>query len=392
MKTYEQQLGEIQAWANETFLKIDKKLSAVTLRSRDKLADNVDECGNHKSVHPHSWVSGFWGGLNVLMYERTKNEEYLKTARRSEELLDEALFDFEKLYHDVGFMWHILSGGLYKLTGDERSKNRNLHAAASLFSRFILGGNYIRAWNDESSNGWPQHHVTNWTIIDCMMNLPILYWASDLIGDDRFKRIAMAHADNTIKSHIRPDGSVVHCAEHDRESGEVIETFGGQGYAVGSSWSRGQAWAIYGFMLSYLHTGEQRYLDTARRVADYFIPNVSDCWIPQIDFRAPTEPCYYDTTAGCIAACGFIELAKALPEAEGGVYMSAAINMLKAISEKFGDFDPAHDAMINGGSVRYPVGNLTPAEAGVNRYIVYADYYFTEAVLKLLGSTFNPWF
>ena len=392
MKTYEQQLKENRAWAEETFKKIDSKLASVTLRSRDKLADNVDEFGIHKSVKPHSWVSGFWGGLNVLMYEHTKNEEYLKTARRSEELLDEALFDFEKLYHDVGFMWHILSGALYRLTGDKNSKNRNLHAASSLASRFILGGNYIRAWNDTSSKGWAQHQVTNWTIIDCMMNLPILYWASDIIGDDRFKRIAMAHADNTIKSHIRPDGSVVHCAEHDRESGEVIETFGGQGYAVGSSWSRGQAWGIYGFAFSYLHTGEERYLDAARRIANYFITNVCDEWVPRIDFRAPDEPRYYDTTAGCIAACGMIELAKALPEHEGGIYMNAAINMLKAISEKFGDFDPANDAMIRGGSVRYPAGNLTPAEAGVHRYIIYADYYFTEAVLKLLGSTFNPWF
>ena len=391
MKTYKQQIKENQAWAEETFKKIDGKLSSVTLRSRDKLSDNVDENGFHLSVKPNNWVSGFWGGLNVLMYERTKNEEYLKTARRSEELLDEGLWQFEKLYHDVGFMWHILSGALYKLTGDENSKNRNLHAAASLASRFILGGNYIRAWNDESSNGWPQHGVENWTIIDCLMNLPILYWASDVIGDDRFKRIAVAHADNTIRTHLRTDGSCVHVVQHERESGDLFETFGGQGYAVGSSWSRGQAWAIYGFALSYLHTKEERYLDSAKRVANYFITNVCDDWIPRIDFRAPAEPCYYDTTAGCCAACGLIEIAKALPENEGGIYMNAAINILKAISERFADFDPANDAMIRYGSVRYPVGKLTETEAGVHRYIIYADYFFTEAVLKILGSDFNPW-
>ncbi len=389
---YKEILKENEAWAKDVFAKIDKKMSAVTLRSRDKLADGVDALGAHKSVAPRNWTSGFWGGLNWLLYERTGNEEYMKTAKRSEELLDTALADFEGLYHDVGFMWHILSGASYRLTGDEGSKNRNLHAASSLFSRFILGGNFIRAWNDSSSKGWAQRPVNDWSIIDCMMNLPLLYWASDVIGDDRFKRIAMAHADNTIRTHVRDDGSVVHCVEHDRETGDVRETFGGQGYGVGSSWSRGQSWAIYGFALSYLHTGEQRYLDTAKRVANYFIANCSEDWLPRVDFRAPAVPVYYDTTAGCCAACGMLELARVLPENEGGMYAAAAVNMLKAISERFADYSPESDAMIGYGTVRYPVPGLYSVESsGVHISIIYGDYYFTEAILKLLGSEFNPW-
>ena len=379
MKNCKELLSENKVWIEETFEKIDKKMSEVTLRPR-------------APFEPRGWTSGFWGAMNVLLYERTKNENYLKSAKENEEKLDEALADFQALYHDVGFQWHILSGALDRLTGDEKSKNRNLHAAASLFSRFVLGGNYIRAWNDPSATAWQKHATTNWTIIDCMMNLPILYWASEHIGDDRFKRIAMAHADNTIRSHLRADGSVAHCAEHDRETGEVIETFAGQGYAVGSSWSRGQAWAVYGFILSYLHTKEERYLDAAKQVANYFIACCCDDWIPRIDFRAPSEPVYYDTTAGCCAACGLIEIAKALPENEGGVYMHAAIQMLKAISEKFGDFDPASNSMILGGSARYPVPGLYTVEnSSVHTHIIYADYYFTEAILKLLGSEFNPW-
>lgn len=387
MKNYKELLEENRAFAEETFEKIEKKLSAVTLRSRNKLADGVDEKGAHKSIPAISWTSGFWGGLNVLMYEKTGKEDYLLTAKRSEELMDEALEDFVHLYHDVGFMWHILSGALYHLTGDEKSKNRNLHAASSLFSRFVLGGNYIRAWNTNS-----MREPTNWTIIDCMMNLPILYWASEVIGDDRFKRVAMAHADNTIRTHIRPDGSVAHIVDHDRESGDSIATYAGQGCAVGSSWSRGQSWAIYGFVISYLHTKEARYLDAAKRVANYFIANCCDDWIPRIDFRAPSTPVYYDTTAGCCAACGLIELAKILPEGEGGMYMNAAINLLRTIGERFGNFDPAVDNMIDCGSVRYPIKDeLTEEKAGVHKYIIYADYYYTEAILKLLGSEFNPW-
>ena len=390
MKSYKKILEENKAWIEETFSKIDKKLSAVTIRSRDKLVDGVGPDGvTHKSTPARNWTSGFWGGMNAMMYEKTGNEDYLLTAKRSEELMDPALEDFCGLYHDVGFMWHVVSGALYRLTGDEASKNRNLHAAASLMSRFVLGGNFIRAWNTPRKHG----NVANWTIIDCMMNLPILYWASDVIGDDRFKRVAMAHADNSLANHLRADGSVVHIVEHDRETGETFERIEqNQGLGAETSWSRGQSWALYGFVLSYLHTGEARYLDTSKRVANYFIANVCDDWIPKIDFRAPAEPVYYDSTAGMCAACGLIELAKILPEDEGGMYAHAAINMLKAISEKFGDFDPNTDVMISHGSVRYPVPDLIDEKkAGVHIPIIYAEFYFVEAILKLLGSEFNPW-
>lgn len=384
MKNYKELLDKNRAWAEETFSKIDKKFSEVTLSCRDKLADNIDEQGHRLSVKANVWTSGFWGGLNVLLYEKTKNEDYLLTAKRSEELLDEALYNFEGLYHDVGFMWHILSGALYRLTGDKASKERNLHAASSLFSRFVLGGNYIRAWNGPDD--------MNWTIVDCLMNLPILYWASEVIGDDRFKRIAMAHADNAIACHIRPDGSVVHIVEHDRETGECVQTYAGQGCAVGSSWSRGQSWAIYGFTLSYIHTNEERYIDAAKRVANYFIANCCDDWLPRVDFRAPSTPVYYDSTAGCCAACGLLELARLLPENEGGMYANAAINMLKAIGDKFGRFDTSVDYLIGNGTVRYPIPDkLTPEQAGVHTPIIYGDYYYIEAILKLLDSEFNPW-
>lgn len=389
MKSYKEILSENRSWAEETFKKVDKKMSLVTLRSRNKLADGVDANGEHKSMSPANWTSGFWGGLNVLLYSYTKNEEYLKTAKRSEEMLDEALMDFKGLYHDVGFMWHILSGALYRLTGDEKSMNRNLHMAANLFSRFVryeeAPGGFIRAWNGK----WQGGEVDNWSIIDCLMNLPILYWASDVIGDDRFKRIAMDHADMALTDHLRYDGSVAHIVEHNRDTGELVATYGGQGYAVGSSWSRGQAWGLYGFTLSYIHTKEERYLDAAKQIANYFIANCSDDWLPRVDFRAPSEPVMYDSTAGLCAACGMIELAKALPEHEGGVYMHAAINILKAIEKNFADYNPERDDMITHGTVLYP--NKPGQEVLVHISIIYADYFFTEALLKLLGEEFLPW-
>lgn len=391
MKTHGEIIKENLPWAREMLVKVDEKMSEVTLRSRDRVVDGVDGFGRHKDTPPSNWTSGFFGGLNLLLYEHTKNPDYLLTAKRSEEILDSALADFNCLIHDVGFMWHILSGAIYRLTGDEGSKNRNLHAAASLSSRFVLGGNFIRAWNDENVRGWIDEDVSDWTIIDCMMNLPLLYWASDAVGDDRFKRLAMAHADTTLRTHIRPDGSVAHCVKHDRENGDALASFTGQGYSPDSSWSRGQSWALYGFTLSYLHTGEVRYLDAAKRVAHYFISSVCSEWIPRLDFRAPTEPAYYDTTAGVIAACGLIELGKILPSSEGGLYTSAAVKMLRAISGEYLDTEPENDCLILGGSVRYPLTEEDLKKDVIHKNIIYGDYFFVEALLKLVGSDFNPW-
>ncbi len=391
MKNYAQLIEENRTWIDETFAKIDRKMAQVARRSRNKLPDGVDERGVHidrRPSDPNGWTNGFFGGLNCLLYAYTKNEEYLETAKSSEKLLDASLANFDLLNHDVGFIWHILSGALYALTGDKNSRRRNLFAAASLSSRFVLDGGFIRAWNDWGTNNEDE----NWTIIDCMMNLPLLYWASDEIKDDRFKRIAMAHADMVLMDHLREDGSVVHIVEHDRESGEVVKTYGGQGIAEGSSWSRGQAWGLYGLTLSYIHTGEERYLDGAKRIAHYFIANCCDDWLPRVDFRAPAEPVYYDSTAGACAACGLIEIAKHVPENEAGLYLNAAINILRAMSEKFCDWSDDTDCMLNFGSIRYPVpGKFTEKAAGIHISIIYADYFFTEAVLKLLGSDFLPW-
>lgn len=391
MKNANQLIRENLDFAKEVFEKINAKLSKVTLRSRDKIVDGVDENGVHIEVEGNKWTAGFWGALNYLLYEYTRDEEYLLTAKNLEKKMDSALANYDRLNHDVGFLWHIMSGAGYRITGDTASRARNLFAASTLSSRYVLNGGFIRAWNTWSGATAPAEDFNyNRSIIDCMMNIPMLYWASREIGDDRFKQIAMAHADMTIRDHIRDDGSVAHIVEHDRETATVVRTFGGQGYEVGSSWSRGQAWALYGFTLSYIHTGEKRYLDTAKRVANYFIASCCDDWLPRVDFRSPAEPVLYDATAGAIAACGLIELGKRLPEHEGGMYMHAAIKLLRAITEKFCDFDPENDALVRYGTVLYPVkGDYK--KAGVHISIIYGDYFYTEAILKLLGSEFLPW-
>ena len=216
-----------------------------------------------------------------------------------------------------------------------------------------------------------------------MMNIPLLYWASKETGDDRFKYIAMSHADKTMKYHVREDGSVNHINEYNTETGEFVKSHGGQGYSDESSWSRGQAWAVYGFTLSYMHTGEKRYLDTARKVANYFISAVCSDWLPRCDFRAPAEPVVYDSSAGLIAANGLIELSKCVGEYEAQMYFDAAVKLVKAISDKFADWSEDTDAIIGYGTERYGRGEHID--------MVYSDYYFVEALNKLKGFNTFLW-
>ena len=219
-----------------------------------------------------------------------------------------------------------------------------------------------------------------------MMNIPLLYWASDEIGDPRFKHIATSHADTVIETFIRPDGSVNHINSYDPQTGEFIETFGGQGYTVGSSWTRGQAWAIYGFILSYIHTKNEQYLFAAKRIAHYFISALAarDDFVPDCDFRSPKEPVYKDTTAGMIAACGLIEISRNVPEFEKDLYLNSAIKILKETEEKYCNWSDNEDSIVQMGTEAYNHG-------GKNMPIIYGDYYFIEAVLKLMNKDILLW-
>lgn len=373
-----------EEWINSVWGKIEKKMEKVAVRSFDKLpyttSDGVHD--DRSKDDPGWWTNGFWGGMMWLMYLSTKNDVYMSTAIRSEEKLDEVLKNFLRIDHDAGFMWHLTSGANYRITGDKKAFNTNMTVAAALASRYNIDAGYIRAWNFENTEGI--------SIIDCMMNLPLLYWASEEIGDDRYKKIAMAHADMAIKDHIRPDGSVNHIVRHDDDTGEIIEIQAGQGYSETSCWTRGLAWAIYGSVISYVHTKEKRYLDAAIKCANFFIANVIRTdYLPPIDFRSPVEPLYYDSTAGACVASALLELAKFVSEAEAENYRDASIKMLRAIDEKCANYDENIDHLVDLGSERYPSAEFK--RKVVEFPIIYADYYYIEAICKLRGLDFFMW-
>lgn len=366
-----------EKWIDEMWEKIDNKLSHVAMRRRGTIPYTTGDGKVYDDMLQKNiswWTNGFWPGMMWLMYDGTKKEIYKETAQEAEQFLDAALKQYDGLHHDVGFMWHLSSGASYRLTGNRESFVRNIIAANILAGRYNLKGGYIRAWNED---------MKGYAIIDCMMNIPLLYWASKETDDDRYKHIAMSHADKTLMYHVREDGSVHHIVNYNPQTGDVDETIGGQGYGVGSSWSRGQAWGVYGFTLSYIHTGEKRYLDTAKKIANYFIAACCDDYLPKSDFRSPKEPVLYDASAGLIAACGLIELSRAVSEFEGEMYYNAAVRFIKTITENFADWSEDSDAIVTHCSERYSaMKHLT---------LVYADFFLVEAINKLKGINTFIW-
>ena len=366
------------AWVDEMQKRLARKMPFAVKKAREvPFMPYSTENGQWKKTDIGWWTNGFWPATMWQMYRMTGEALYREEALRAEVMLDEALRDFKNLSHDVGFMWLIQSGVRYALEGNADSFDRTLFAADMLAGRFNPNG-FIRAWNGEGREGW--------AIVDCMMNLPLLYWATETTGDPRYRLIAMKHADTTIEHFVRPDGSCNHIVIFDAETGAFLENPGGQGYVSGSSWSRGQSWALYGFVLSWLHTGEQRYLDTAKRIAHYFISQVADDWMPRCDFRQPAEPLLRDNVAGNVAACGLLELARALPETEGRFYFDAALRMLKAQEADAANWD------LNDPAIFTKCTSAWHDLPGRHITMNYGDYYFVEAVNKLRGDEMLFWY
>lgn len=382
-------VDKTNTWVDLVIQKITDKMDWVSDKSQHKIPymtlDGVHD--DRATQNPSGddadginwWTNGFWGGMLWQMYHVTGQEKYKNYANLAEDKLDASFEKFYGLHHDVGFMWLPTSVANYQLTQNPASRKRALHAANLLAGRYNPVGEFIRAWNDileEDTRGW--------AIIDCMFNIPLLYWAFKETGDPRFRQIAEQHADTVMKTFVRPDGSVHHIVEFDPFLGGVVQTHGGQGYENGSSWARGQAWGLYGFMMSYLHTGKEEYLHTAKRIAHYFIANVPESGIIPVDFRQPKDPAYEDSTAAAIAACGLIEIAKAVGEYEKDLYLGAALKLLRTLDEQRTDWGSDCDCIVQNGSAAYH--SVTHHQS-----IIYGDYYFIEAILKLKGKDLYFW-
>lgn len=370
-------------WAQETLDRVVCKMEKVSRRSAHKIPyTTVNGVHDDRSGEMISWwTNGFWGGMMWQLYHLTGEESYRRIAEESEEKLDRVLMDYDGMSHDNGFTWLPTAVADYRMTQNPASRNRGLLAAGMLAGRYNVNGNFIRAWNN-----WPNDSAdrTGWAIIDCMMNLPLLYWAGEVAEDPRFTQIAVNHAVTTMKYFVRGDGSVNHIVAFDPCTGEYQCSYGGQGYKEGSSWTRGQSWGLYGFTLSYLHTKNVDFLRTAERIANYFLANIPEDGLIPVDFRQPEEVSIEDSTAAAIAACGLIELAKLEEGRQSKVYLNAALKMLTVLAEKRCNWNEEEDNLLTHCTQAY---HDTQHEFS----IIYGDYYFLEALLKLVEKDLFIW-
>ncbi len=377
-----------KAWTDSVCEKLIAKMKPVTGRNGDKIpytAKNgvFDDWSADDKIG--WWTNGFFGGIMWDMFDMTGDDTYLQVASKLEDKLDKVLMNPDALDHDNGFRWLPTAVRHYRYDSNEMSYKRMILAAENLCGRFNLAGNFFRAWNN-----WDEVDRRGIAIIDCMMNLPLLYIASNETTDPRFKQMAMAHADTVIKAFVREDGSVCHIVRFDPFNGDRIESLQGQGYAHGSSWTRGQSWGLYGFVQSYNYTHEVRYLHTAERIANYILANIPKNFLIPVDYKQPADVTLEDTTASAITACGLIELAKALmnkeqpleekdnnsKERDARLYLDTAISLLKTLDEKRINWSSDIDNLLEKCTAAYD-------DKEHEFPIIYGDYYFIEAVKKL---------
>lgn len=354
------------------------KKSVLRTKAQLKLATSEYSPGqNPRSIWPNGktriapvrdWTSGFFPGSLWLMYEITKDKYFQEQAIRFTTPLD--TIQYFTHTHDLGFMLNCSFGNAYRLTNNEEYKDILINGAKSLAGRYSETVGCIRSWDF----GTYKFLV----IVDNMMNLELLMWASKQTGIKDFEEMANSHAQTTITNHFRENNSSYHVVDYYPETGMVFEKITHQGYSNESSWARGQAWGLYGFIMMYRETNKSVYLEQARKIANFIVnhPNMPEDGIPFWDFDSRFIPNdYLDASAAAIMASAFLELYQLT-----GIdsYFNTAELILKTLSK---------DKYLNKvGKEKYfilnhSVGNLR-GFSEIDTPINYADYYFLEAIIR----------
>ncbi len=325
-----------------------------------------------QNTGPETWTSGFFPGCLWYMYEWSGDKTWADRASRWTANLEK--IQFSTSTHDVAFIMFCSYGNGLRLTKNDSYKPILLQTAQSLAKRCNPVVGCIRSWGDiNDKNSFK-------VIIDNMMNLELLFWASQNGGSKEFYDIAVRHAEKTIKEHIRPDGSTFHVVDFDPVTGAVIGKYSAQGYALDSCWSRGQAWAIYGFTMAYRYTHDSRFLQAARSTADYFINNLPPDFVPYWDFEAPGIPCEKkDASAASIAASAFLELSTlVVNKTESAKYFASAENILKSLSSSpyLASHEDTPAILLN-----MVASRIDSRDPKIFSYI-YGDYFYLEALVR----------
>ncbi len=318
------------------------------------------------------WTSGFYPGTLLYLYEYSHNQSLKTEAENKEKLLEKE--QYNKGTHDLGFMMYCSFGNSEKIQASAVNEAILINSAKSLSTRFNPVVGCIQSWNASSKWKFP-------VIIDNMMNLELLFWATKHTGDSSFYKIAVTHANTTLTNHFRTDNSSWHVVNYDPETGKVISKQTAQGYADYSAWSRGQAWGLYGYTVMYRATKDRKYLAQAEKIARYIMtnPNLPEDKIPYWDYNSPDIPATYrDVSAAAITASALIELSGYADAGNKADYLKFSEQVLRTLS------GPAYTAPVgqNGGFILKHSTGALPMSSEVDVPLTYADYYYIEAMLR----------
>ncbi len=335
----------------------------------------------------NGWVSGFWPGILWLSWEKSGKEQYRAA-------LQKYLLSFEERarmrhglnHHDMGFLYSLSCVPAYMNWNDEAAKIAALQAADVLVERFSEKGEFIVAWG-EIGDDWTVENG-NFLIVDCFLNIPILYWAAAVTGNRKYSDVAERHLNTAIKYIIRSDGSTFHKYEFQYGTGAPIGGMTWQGAADDSCWSRGQAWAVYGLALNYSATKNEKIIFEFKKVTSFFVKHLPKDYVPYWDFNfsdGDGEP--RDSSAAAIAVCGIMQMAEQLPE-------DPDISGFKMIAEKMLnsliDHYSADDSGVNEGILLHGT-DAKPQDYGIDEPTIYGDYFYMEALLRCIKTHKSYW-
>ncbi|MBO2945597.1 glycoside hydrolase family 88 protein [Paenibacillus sp. F411] len=356
----------------------------------ERFGDAYPQCSKNDEymLLPNAnWTNGFWSGILWLCYEYSGDEVFRTAARRTVDSFKERLDQQIKMdTHDIGFLFSLSSKAQWMIDKDPAAKQLTLDAADMLMRRWRSTTGVLQAWGPEgdASNGGRM-------IIDCLMNLPILYWAYEMTGKQSYLDVATNHANKSRRFLVRGDDSSYHTFYFDQETGEALRGATQQGYTNGSTWTRGQAWGIYGFTLSYKYTKDPLYLETALRMTRFFLDRLPEDKVVYWDFDAPIHAdTNRDSSANAIAACGIHEMLKLLPadhDARGWLQKGFDDCMSGLMDPEYSTIqEPEAQGFIKHGSYSVRKGN------NPDDFTIWGDYFYLEALMRMERGHKGYWY
>lgn len=317
------------------------------------------------------WTASFFVGMCFLAYKHSEDAVFLKYEREHLKSFEERLLLRRHISHDLGFLYTLSCVADYKVTGNPEGARIARMAADMLTERYNEKGRYIQAWGDMGIS-YPDVKI----IIDTMLNLPLLYWT----GDSDKIQMAKNHAVTSSKTLVRKDYSTYHTYLMNPETGEAVCGKTHQGHRDESTWARGEAWAVYGYALSYRYTGEEYFLTIARKAAEVFRKNLPQNLIPYWDFDFTDEqPDIRDTSAAAIYICGLLELCAFVPEKEAQEYLTLVEEMMKSLREHYTTKGFGHtNGILTEG--------MYHRQDGAEECTIWGDYFYMEALVRLTGE------